>query len=142
MNRVRVRVAVYVTRGKDVLVFDHVDHPDAGTQVPAGGVESGERLEDAVIREVTEETGLGRVTVLGSLSVQQRPHPETGAERVTVFYHATTTDSRDRWSHVVDSGTGDDAGLRFSCHFLPIAACAGLLADHQDEFLTKIHDGH
>ncbi len=42
----RVRVVVYVTRVVDglvqVLVFDHRDVPEAGTQVPAGGVRAGE----------------------------------------------------------------------------------------------------
>jgi len=40
-------VVVYVTRVVDglvqVLVFDHRDVPEAGTQVPAGGVHAGER---------------------------------------------------------------------------------------------------
>lgn len=39
----RRRVACYVVRegsaGPELLVFDHVDVPDSGTQVPAGGME-------------------------------------------------------------------------------------------------------
>ena len=39
MRPARVRTAAYVTRrapgGLEVLVFDHRDHPEAGTQVPA-----------------------------------------------------------------------------------------------------------
>lgn len=66
MRPARVRTAAYVTRegagGLEVLVFDHRDHPEAGTQVPAGGVEPGEVLADAVVREVAEETGLRDVS--------------------------------------------------------------------------------
>ena len=63
----RVRVAVYVTRdtenGREVLVFDHGDHAEAGTQIPAGGVEDDERLSDAAAREVLEETGLTNLSL-------------------------------------------------------------------------------
>ncbi|MBC9711905.1 hypothetical protein H9Y04_04885 [Streptomyces sp. TRM66268-LWL] len=47
----RVRVAAYVTRtrpaGPELLVFDHRDHPGAGTQIPAGGVSPDEPLTQA-----------------------------------------------------------------------------------------------
>lgn len=57
----RIRVAAYVVRHRavaELLVFDHVGLPEAGTQVPAGGVLPGEEPDDAVVREVTEGTGL------------------------------------------------------------------------------------
>ena len=39
----REKVLVYVTRGHDLLVLEHTaDYPDAGVQVPAGGVDPGE----------------------------------------------------------------------------------------------------
>ncbi|MEU8898628.1 hypothetical protein [Nocardia sp. NPDC048505] len=47
MEQPRVRVAAYVIRdrgGAELLVFDHVGMPEAGTQVPADGVEAGESL--------------------------------------------------------------------------------------------------
>lgn len=138
MSQVRVRVAVYLTRGDQVLVFDHVDFPDSGTQVPAGGVESDETLEEAVVREVMEETGISAVTVVRSLGVQQRPHPDTGAARVTIFYHATTSDPRTRWIRKVEGDTGSDIGMLFECYFVPIAKCVGLLADHQDQWLHRL----
>jgi len=54
----RKRVVVYVEREDGLLVFDHRDHPEAGTQVPAGGVDAGEGPSEAAIREVREETRL------------------------------------------------------------------------------------
>jgi 8-oxo-dGTP pyrophosphatase MutT (NUDIX family) len=53
------KVTVFVLRpsptGPDLLLFEH---PYAGIQIPAGTVELGEALEEAVRREVAEETGL------------------------------------------------------------------------------------
>lgn len=123
-----------------MLVFDHHDFPEAGTQVPAGGVDAGESLEAAAVREVVEETGLADVEVGRSLGVQQRPHPHTGEARVTIFYRATTSESRDRWTHVVRSGDGEggDDGMVFECFFIPLDKANGLLPDRQDEFVDVL----
>ncbi len=51
---VRKRVVGYVTRGRELLVFEH-----AGlTQVPAGRVDHDETLEEGLVREIKEETGV------------------------------------------------------------------------------------
>jgi len=138
---VRVRVAVYVTRagaaGPELLVFDHRDHPEAGTQVPAGGVTTGEEPAAAALREVAEETGLRDVVLVGRLGVQHRPHPDTGQPRETTFWHAATADGRPGWAHTV-SGSGADGGLVLRCWFLPVAAGTGRLADGQDQFLPAL----
>ena len=57
------KVVAYVTREHNgelqLLVFEHEKKwSEAGLQVPAGTVEKGESLEQAVLREVFEETGL------------------------------------------------------------------------------------
>ncbi|MEG9513943.1 NUDIX domain-containing protein [Saccharopolyspora indica] len=119
-------------------MFDHLDAPEAGTQVPAGGVRAGELLTAAASREVAEETG-AEVELGQALAVQQRPHPHTGEPRVTVFFHARTSEVRDGWVHEVASGDGDD-GMVFRCRFVPLAR-PGELADHQGEFLHLIERG-
>ncbi|MGY0489976.1 NUDIX hydrolase [Streptomyces sp. WG-D5] len=139
----RVRTAAYVTRdapgGRELLVFDHRDQPDAGTQVPAGGVGPGEPLTEAALREIAEETGVAAVTLGAALAVQQRPHPHTGEPRVTVFFHARTTDSRDAWTHTVTGGEGDaDRGMVFRCFFVPLREAEELLADGQGEFVPLL----
>ncbi|MEU8125429.1 NUDIX domain-containing protein [Spirillospora sp. NPDC049024] len=141
MTRPRIRVAAYVIRHgavPELLVFDHVGMPQAGTQVPAGGVRPGEDLEQAVLREVVEETGLHTVSVVEQIAVDTRPDPATRRPRRTTYFHlqapATTEDA---WSHAV-SGEGDDAGLTFACRFLPLPLDHPL-ADAQDAWLNRIN---
>lgn len=50
-----------------LLVFDHFDIPAAGTQVPAGGIHNGESPEDAVVRELAEESGIDSASLVRKL---------------------------------------------------------------------------
>jgi ADP-ribose pyrophosphatase YjhB (NUDIX family) len=49
-----LRVVAYVTRGDELLVFEHRDHPEEGTQVPAGRLDPGEALEEGLARELDD----------------------------------------------------------------------------------------
>ena len=108
----RQRVLAYVTREragvKQLLVFDHRDHPDAGTQVPAGRLDPGESLEECLHRELDEEAGL-RGTIVRALG---RPDWPARYDNRAFEVHAEG-DPPDEWEHEVH-GTGDDAGLVFS----------------------------
>ncbi|MFF2730268.1 NUDIX domain-containing protein [Streptomyces sp. NPDC058008] len=140
MTRPRIRVAAYVIRNRaipEVLVFDHLGMPEAGTQVPAGGVASDEGPEEAVLREVAEETGLRTATVVRQIAAEDTPHPDTGQPRRTSFFFLQVpAETPDVWDHRVD-GDGDDAGLTFSCRFLPLPLRQPL-ADRQDAWLGSI----
>jgi ADP-ribose pyrophosphatase YjhB (NUDIX family) len=144
-SKQRRRVACYVVRkvsegGSALLVFDHVDAPEAGTQVPAGGMERGEVAEEAALREALEESGLMQVSVVRRLGVSQRPHPQTGAPQHTTFvlmrYDGPADSCAEPWVWEVD-GDDEDAGLRFRCWFeaLPLSF---ELAGHQGEYLHQI----
>jgi putative (di)nucleoside polyphosphate hydrolase len=63
--------AVILDRAGRVLAFDRADVDGPAWQLPQGGIERGESPEQAVWREVEEETGLGaaRLELLGR-------HPE------------------------------------------------------------------
>jgi ADP-ribose pyrophosphatase YjhB (NUDIX family) len=68
---VQTKVYAYLlrqTRGEwQLLVFDHVDFPEAGIQVPGVTMEPGESISNAVLREVQEETGLHNIELVEQL---------------------------------------------------------------------------
>lgn len=140
----RRRVACYVVReglaGPEVLVFDHVDVPDSGTQVPAGGMEPGESVEEAALREVAEETGLTGARVVRRLGVSDRPHPDTGAPQHTTYvlmrYDGRSDQPAEPWTWKVE-GEGEDGGMLFRCWFTPLPLDGVELAGHQSEFLAS-----
>jgi 8-oxo-dGTP pyrophosphatase MutT (NUDIX family) len=117
------RALAYVTRERDgrkeLLVFDHRDHPSAGTQVPAGRLEPHEELEAALLRELEEESGLANARVLrtiGTFAPNELPH---GRRYTNHAFELEAPDAPDSWEHVV-AGGGDDAGLVFLYRWVPL----------------------
>jgi len=86
---VKHKVFAYITCGNKLLVFRHPFAPEAGIQVPAGTLESGEAPEDGVMREAHEETGLSELTLAGLLGEQERDMADFGRDEIhhRHFYH-------------------------------------------------------
>ena len=110
------RVLAYVTREREgrreLLVFDHRDHPEAGTQVPAGRLEPDEDLEAGLLRELEEEAGLSDARIVrrfATFGPRELPH---GRAYTNHAYELEAPGARDEWEHTV-VGDGDDAGLVF-----------------------------
>jgi 8-oxo-dGTP diphosphatase len=84
-----VGVGALIYDGARILLVERGKEPLKGYwSLPGGGVEAGERLEDAVIREVFEETGL-RVTADGLATVFERIMPD---ENRRCEYHYVLVD--------------------------------------------------
>jgi len=117
----RRRVVAYITRegenGRELLVFEHLQYPEIGIQVPAGRLDPGEELEPALLREIAEESGLENVRVLRALEDFEE-HYESRYENHG-FHLVADEDLPDEWDHVV-YGDGDDAGLTFRYRWVPI----------------------
>jgi 8-oxo-dGTP diphosphatase len=121
-NQWREKVLVYVTRGEELLVLEHTaDYPDAGIQVPAGGVDPGESPEEA---------GRGRDQRTVRRDRPYRPNAThlpavllvaqlRGSVGIRHYYWVEALpETPTTWPHVVSAGEGDE-GMTFLLSFRP-----------------------
>lgn len=95
------KVVAYVTHGGRLLVFEHVDVPEAGVQVPAGTVRPGEELPAAMLRETFEETGLEQLRIVRYLGTRTYDALAShGQLHERHFFHLTCTAAPpENWIH-------------------------------------------
>ena len=118
-------MVAYIIRDGRLAVFFHEDDAsplfESGLQVPAGTVEDGESPEEAVLREVVEETGLATVRVvryLGDAEYDMRPYAD--AVHIRHFFHLTVDGPvPEDWRHT-ERGSGADTPRAFRFSWLPI----------------------
>ncbi len=111
MTRIK-KVVAYITLGDKLLVFNHRDYPEAGVQVPAGTVEAGEKIEDAVLREAEEETGLKNlqlVQYLGAEDFDAAKVARPGEIHERHFFHLQAANpAPEKWRHWEMTPHGED----------------------------------
>ena len=113
---VRKRVVGYVTRRRELLVFEH-----AGLlQLPAGRVDYDETLEEGLVREVEEETGV-EVEIVSKLvdGVEFALLFGPGMHESHAFHALPVTETPDVWTHRV-TGSGMDAEMALPCRWVPL----------------------
>lgn len=100
----REKVLCLVVRGTSLLVFDHADVPDAGVQLPAGGVEAGETPADTAVRELFEESGIRLAAPCHLVSYRWEAQlPERFTRQVCHAYAFAAPDGLPHtWTHFAD----------------------------------------
>lgn len=96
------KVYAYIIHNGRLLVFRHVDFPEAGVQVPGGTVEPGEDTAAAVLREAYEETGLdglALVTKLGEDTFHLGRYGRDETLHRTFFQLHSTQPPPKQWRH-------------------------------------------
>jgi 8-oxo-dGTP pyrophosphatase MutT (NUDIX family) len=105
--------------------------------VPGGGIDEGESVEDAAVREAREETGI-EVRVVRTLGMAEHPgQREPYHVHHSHFVHATPVESLpDEWEHHI-TGHGEEAGSLVRCYWLPVQADAEVWG-HRGHFLSDL----
>ena len=112
----KITVDGIVIQGKNVLLIQRKREPFKGCwALPGGFVEYGERTEDAVVREVFEETGL-KTKIRGLVGVYSDPGRDPRGHTITIAYLLDRVKG--------DVKAGDDASIVkfFKVNELPVLA--------------------
>lgn len=110
---IKRKAFAYITHGERLLVFRHVEVPEAGIQVPAGTMRDGEDPAAAVLREAWEETGLAGLVLAGFLGEERRDRSDVGLDEIhhRFFYHLRcSTTPPETWRHAEEDPSDGSPG--------------------------------
>ncbi len=137
------KVVAYITRkGKSkqqLLVFDHDKHfSEAGTQVPAGTADPGENIEEALFREIQEETGIQNLQIIKKIDQYTFfREAQQCFNRRHVYHLECDVSLPDRWTHKV-FGHGVDSGLNFHYFWIDLDLAKGRLSGRFDDSIDLL----
>lgn len=130
---IRIRVAPIILQDDRILLVRHVKHGKTYWLLPGGGVEYGESVAAALVREVKEETNLD-IRVGDLVFVNDSIPPDRHRHVLNLYFLAS-----------VEGGTlriGNDSNLAELC-FMPLAELPGLefYPDIRAELLKAVQSG-
>jgi len=105
-----------ILKDKQILLIKRKNEPFKGKwALPGGFVEYGEKTEDAVIREVSEETGV-KTKIRALAGVYSDPNRDPRGHIITIIYVLDIVEGNEK--------AGDDASdvKFFDVHQLPVLA--------------------
>lgn len=135
--------ALVTDPSRRLLVFDHEGTPEAGTQVPAGGIKTDESDEAAVQRELAEESGITSARLVRKLGESwyraQQGHVPTGLEeQVHHAFHLqldSTPDETWEWDECSD---GDVPLHRFVFRWVDLDTAVTVLHPIQAMWISAL----
>ncbi|MFC4439243.1 MULTISPECIES: NUDIX hydrolase [Natrialbaceae] len=129
------KACAYITRNEsELLVFEGPGHD--GLQIPKGTVETDETPDEAVYREIVEESGLATIEDLQHLTTDVWTRRESPPKRyVRSFFRASIHEQRDAWTHTV-TGTGAERGEQFEFFWIDLPTDAAFALDLDDYLQT------
>jgi len=89
----RIRVAAIIVRDGEILLVRHVKHGKTYWLLPGGGVRYGETLEEALGRELKEETNLD-VVVERPVMINDSVPPDRHRHVLNIYFTARITGGR------------------------------------------------
>ncbi|MGJ3237082.1 MAG: NUDIX hydrolase [Anaerolineae bacterium] len=136
------KVYAYIVQDGDIVLFEHPDYPQAGIQVPGGTVEHNETIEDAVLREACEETGLDGLKLahyLGRQDRDMRDYDKDEYHHRHFFYLTCTAQIPKRWQNRERYSSEPVAGpgQLFEFYRCPLKTVPDLIADF-DIFISEL----
>ena len=137
------KVLAYIIQDDRLLVFRHTQFPEAGIQVPGGTVEQGEALDQAVLREAAEETGLESLRLVTCLGSQDYDLAEFGLDSGWMrrhFYHlALGGEAPETWlSYEWQPSDGSPAPIEFEFFWVRLPDEVPELAGDQGAMLKSL----
>ncbi len=129
----RIRVAAIVVRGNDILLAQHRKADESYWVLPGGGVDYGETIEEALVRELQEEANV-TIRVDRLVIVNDSIPPDRHRHIVNLYFTATLIDGK------VRVGTGDKRLV--GMEFVPIARLPELVVypDVRDVLIKGLKD--
>jgi 8-oxo-dGTP pyrophosphatase MutT (NUDIX family) len=138
------KVYAYIIQEERLLVFRHVDYPDAGVQVPGGTLEAGETPEAAVLREAGEETGLRGLVLEKCLGRDEYNDSSSNLTGTTgrYFFHLTCPhEVPETWQHYEHHPSDGSPGpILFEFYWLPLAEAAEKMDNYFSVMLDRMAD--
>lgn len=133
--KTRHRAYAYITSGSRLLLFTQPGASDAGIQVPAGTIESGENPRYAVMREASEETGLTGIKYARFLARDTRDMRDCGSDELQHrwFFHLSVEGpTEETWRH---GEYAEDGSLihPFDFFWADVTALPELVAGYDDK---------
>ncbi len=123
MSVCKDKVYCYITSEDRLLIFRHVDFPEAGIQVPGGSIEPGEAPDAAALREAEEETGLRGLSLIGLVGEVERDMNDRGRDEIQHrwFYHLLCeTETPETWRHWETTPSEGDGPIAFELTWAPL----------------------